>query len=183
MLRPMDIDRRGDVWIYTPRTHKNAHHSQHRSICIGPKAQEVIGEYVDGAKADQCVFRSVESASYNQASYRRAIIRGCERAFVYPPGLKRITVMPTGRKKVERLETRQEWRKRLTPEQLKEVKEFRKAHRWHPNQLRHTAATRIREQFAIDAAQIILGHSKPTTTAIYASNNIKKAAEVMRLVG
>ena len=49
-----------------------------------------------------------------------------------------------------------------------EVKAWRKAHRWHPNQLRHTFATRVRKQHGLEAAQVLLGHSKLDTTALYA---------------
>lgn len=38
---------------------------------------------------------------------------------------------------------------------------------WSPNTLRHAAATRLREEFGIEAAQIALGHARPDTTLIY----------------
>lgn len=40
--------------------------------------------------------------------------------------------------------------------------------RWSPNQLRHTCATAIREQYGIDAVSAVLGHSKVETSQIYA---------------
>ena len=49
--------------------------------------------------------------------------------------------------------------------------------------LRHTAATRIREDYDLDSAQVMLGHSKADTTEIYAGLNLKKAIEVARDVG
>lgn len=49
--------------------------------------------------------------------------------------------------------------------------------------LRHTAATRIREDYDLDAAQVTLGHAKADTTEIYAGLNLKKAIEVARDVG
>jgi integrase len=54
---------------------------------------------------------------------------------------------------------------------------------WHPNQLRHNAATRLREQFGWDVARIILGHSTVTTTAIYAADSLERAAQAMREAG
>ena len=30
---------------------------------------------------------------------------------------------------------------------------------WHPNQLRHNAATRLRREFGLDMARAVLGHS------------------------
>ncbi len=55
--------------------------------------------------------------------------------------------------------------------------------RWSPNQLRHTAATAIREQFGLEYAQVTLGHSKARTTEIYAIANQKKAVEVALRIG
>ena len=54
---------------------------------------------------------------------------------------------------------------------------------WHPNQLRHNAATRLRKEFGLEMAQIILGHSSPTTTLIYAEADDAKALDVMGRVG
>jgi integrase len=51
---------------------------------------------------------------------------------------------------------------------------------WSPNRLRHTRGTEIRERHGIDAAQIILGHSSPDVTKIYAEATLKKAKEIMR---
>lgn len=46
---------------------------------------------------------------------------------------------------------------------------------WPPNWLRHTAATRYREEFDLEAAQAMLGHTKSAMTERYAPHN-KKAA-------
>lgn len=49
--------------------------------------------------------------------------------------------------------------------------------------LRHTAATRIREEFGLDAAQVILGHAHADVTQIYADLNDEKAVQVARDAG
>jgi integrase len=54
---------------------------------------------------------------------------------------------------------------------------------WHPNQLRHNAATRLRREFGLDAARAVLGHSSPAVTEVYAELDEAKAAEVMGRVG
>ena len=54
---------------------------------------------------------------------------------------------------------------------------------WTPHQLRHTRATVIRQEFDIEAAQIILGHSKPDTTLIYAERDLAKARRIMAAIG
>ncbi len=55
--------------------------------------------------------------------------------------------------------------------------------RWSPNQLRHTAATRIRQEFGIEAAQAVLGHRLLETTQVYAESNRLRAREAMERIG
>ena len=55
--------------------------------------------------------------------------------------------------------------------------------RWHPHQLRHNAATALREQFGIEAARVILGHRSAAVTEIYAEVNRDRAIEVMGQFG
>lgn len=54
---------------------------------------------------------------------------------------------------------------------------------WHPNQLRHTAATRIRAAFGLDAAQKILGHERADVSQVYADVAISVAIDVARASG
>ncbi len=67
---------------------------------------------------------------------------------------------------------------------LKELaSEWRRERCWHPNQLRHTAATDIRAEFGIEAAQVLLGHSSANMTEIYAERDLMKAKAAMQEVG
>ena len=52
--------------------------------------------------------------------------------------------------------------------------------RWSPNQLRHSAATEIRRDFGLDAAQVVLGHASASTTEIYAETDKELAAKVAK---
>lgn len=54
---------------------------------------------------------------------------------------------------------------------------------WSPNQLRHTAATRIRKEWGLEAAQIILGHAKADVTQVYAERDEEKALAVAAHAG
>ncbi len=54
---------------------------------------------------------------------------------------------------------------------------------WSPNRLRHTYATIIRKRYGLEAAQILLGHSKADVTQIYAERDLQKAEDVVREVG
>src|SRR5262249_26302632 len=54
---------------------------------------------------------------------------------------------------------------------------------WHPHQLRHNAATRLRKEYGLDVARVILGHSSPVVTEVYAEVDREKAVRVMGEVG
>lgn len=58
-----------------------------------------------------------------------------------------------------------------------------KVPQWSPNQLRHNAATTLRREFGLDAAQVILGHSTADTTQIYADLDRAKAMEIVSRMG
>jgi integrase len=55
--------------------------------------------------------------------------------------------------------------------------------RWSPNQLRHSAATRIRKELGIESAQAVLGHRNLETTQVYAEVNQQRAVEAMERFG
>jgi integrase len=122
-------------------------------------------------------------ARYTVRSYRRAIERGCDDAFPPPAELARRRVPAEGRKKKStRWETPAEWKARLG-DRWAEVVKWREEHRWHPHQLRHTAATRLRREYGIEAARIILGHQSAAITQIYAEADLEKATKIMGEVG
>lgn len=46
IVRPCDLDRSGDVWLYRPASHKMEHHGRERVVPVGPKAQAVLLRYL-----------------------------------------------------------------------------------------------------------------------------------------
>ena len=71
----------------------------------------------------------------------------------------------------------------FTDAQKAELSQWQTKHRWSPNQLRHTAATEIRRDFGLEAAQIILGHSAADVTQVYAERDLAKGIEVAKRIG
>jgi integrase len=55
--------------------------------------------------------------------------------------------------------------------------------KWSPNQLRHTTGTRVRSEFGLESAQVILGHSNARVTEVYAERDAAKALEVSKAIG
>lgn len=94
--------------------------------------------------------------------------RGCEIAFGMPEHLRKPP-------------------KDLTDDQraalLQEAAAWRANHVWSPHQLRHSAATEIRHKHGLEAAQVVLGHSRINVTEIYAEKNRGLAERVVREVG
>jgi integrase len=212
IMRRRDLDTSGQVWIYRPPTHKNAHRGHQRIIPIGPHAQRIL-EPLLTTSLEAFVFSPAAEAAQQQESsrrprksrrrgaerqrgpgdrytvdsYRRAIARACDDAFSLPRALQA---------DLERLEKwkRDAWKLNKRPARLDEmpteiraararIEAFRAPLRWHPHQLRHNAATDLRAQFGIEVARVVLGHRNLSTTEIYAEQNIAKATEAMRLVG
>lgn len=54
---------------------------------------------------------------------------------------------------------------------------------FHPHQIRHTAATLIRQHHGLEAAQIILGHRTLQTTQVYAERNESVGIQIMAKIG
>jgi integrase len=192
--------------------HKTAHHQQDRLVLIGPRAQEVLRPYLGVSPDANCFSpargeaarsaqrrerrktplypshlkrlaarrkrapRRAPGDRYDVAGYRRAIERACDRAFPLP---ERLAPQQSENGK---LESRAAWWARLTPEEQFEVRAWRRAHRWHPNRLRHSAATELRRH-GLDVAKTILGHAKVETTQVYAEKDFQAAVEVVSRIG
>ena len=205
-MRPCDIDRSGEIWLYLPHRHKTAHHGLQRRIYLGPRAQEVMAPFIlrDAKAFCFCPAEAVEEwrqqafekrttplcrgnspgtnrkerpkwtpgQRYTTDTYRLAIVRACDRAF--PP------FEPLARRGDETLA---QWRKRLTRKQKAELAVWRKAHRWHPHQLRHAYATQVRKEFGLEAAQILLGHAKADVTQVYAERDARRATNIAAKIG
>jgi integrase len=55
--------------------------------------------------------------------------------------------------------------------------------RWAPNQLRHAFGTDVRRRFGLEAAQVVLGHSRADVTQVYAERDQGLAERVAAEVG
>jgi integrase len=193
LMRPIDLDTSGQVWLYHPADHKGRHRNQQRTIFLGPAAKELLRPWLNAkARTDAYLFDPRESGSeagraalnprYKEATYRKAVTRACDKAFPPPAHLQRQRVPAKGRKH-QRWETDREYQRRLGEERWEALKQWRRDHRWHPHQLRHNAATYLRKEFGIEAARLILGHQSAGITEIYAEQDREKAKDIIRRIG
>jgi integrase len=123
------------------------------------------------------------SERYTVDSFRRAVADACKKAFPPPAALARQLVQGGRGEKDRRLETMSEWRQRLGEKNWAELQKWERGHRWHPHQLRHSAATRLRKQYGLEAARVVLGQKSGAVAEIYAEMDLSKAEKIMAEVG
>jgi integrase len=182
VMRTCDLDRSGNVWVYTPPDHKMLYRGRGRSIVIGPQAQTVLKPWL---KADPTAF--LFSPAEARAE-RFATMRAKRKSKVQPS--QRDRSKPGGKRRpAERYTTHSYYNavvsgcKQATRANQEKGVQDPEVPPWHPNQLRHNAATRIRREFGLDAARAILGHTSPVVTEVYAEMDHAKAVSVMEKVG
>jgi integrase len=207
-VRRSDLDTGGPNWVYRPARHKTAHRGKARVILVGPKTQALLrgfftpdlGEYLFSPRRAAAEFHAARAKErqtprydshlarnaakrvavpkrapkerYTVTSYGQAVDRACDRAFP-----------PQGKLAPQKGESRKKWWSRLTESERAEVQAWREAHRWHPNQLRHSFATRVRKEHGLEAAQVLLGHARADVTQLYAERNEALAVEVVAQIG
>jgi integrase len=208
IVRRCDIDMTGPVWLDRPASHKNSWWGRQRTIADGPQGQVLLREFFTPNLADDLFSprRAVEELHagrtakrvtprytshmrrnaakrtarpkrppadhYVTSSYGHAVAKACEKAFT--------PHAPLARREGESVK---KWKSRLTAKQRAELAAWRKTHCWHPTQLRHSFATAVRKHHGLEAAQVLLGHSKANTTGIYAQRNEELAAAVAAKIG
>lgn len=165
-LRPIDFDTTGEVWTVTPHKHKTAYKGRERVLFFGPKAQGILRQFFADRPVDAYLFspREAEKERYAKAgSHRRA------------------NQKPNAKK------TDRELGDHYTPASYRRAIERackeNEIPEWTPYRLRHTAATNIRKQFGLEAAQVILGHATAKITEVYAERDNTKARDVIKCVG
>lgn len=211
--RDIDRDERTGLLVARLTEHKTSHLGAERDVYFGPEAEAVLEPFLKERNPNRPLFSPAEAEAERRAkhhakrktpicygnspgtnrvedpertaghaytvdSYRRAIQYACDRAFPPPEHLRPREYSDGPR------ETQTACLARLTDREKRELVAWRRAHRWHPHQLRHSAATRIRQEFGLEAAQLVLGHSSAVITdAVYAERDQSKVAEVIRRVG
>ncbi len=109
---------------------------------------------------------------YTVGAYRTAIRRACELLWPLPAELAR-----------RGCESAEAWKARLGPAGQLAAAAWRREHLLHPHQLRHSFATRIGNRYSEEDAQVLLGHSRLQTTAIYVERDIRRGRKVIEQAG
>lgn len=190
LMRGCDLDTTGKNWTYTPREHKTEHHDMERIIDIGPRAQEILRPLLrpdlqaflfspEEAEAERQARRREERKTPVQPSQVLRAEQAREHGRALPPGesYTRTTYARVIRRACDAAD--EAARAKLEGDDHPE----RIIPRWTPNQLRHTFATRMRQEYGVEVVQAALGHARLTTTQVYAQRNRIKAAEAISKIG
>jgi len=171
-LRLVDIDTSEAVWLYRPRTHKNEHHDHERVIYIGPDAQEVLRGFMD-RPVSACVF------SPKEAEAERLMVRHASRTTPLSCGNR----PGTNRKKKPGRKPGEQYTTASYRRAVQRACDRAGVPKWHPHQLRHNAATRLRKALGIEASKIILGVKSITMAELYAERDQRQAMEIAERMG
>jgi integrase len=183
-VRPGDIDRSADVWIFTPRQHKLSwrEDAEPRRIAIGKEGQKVLMPYLLRSATAHC-FSPHDSEQDRNRERRQS------RASPMTPSQRARKPARKRRRPAGDRYTTASYRRAITRAVATANKAREKAGvaerlpNWSPNQLRHLRAGEVKERFGIEASSAVLGHANIRTTEIYADRKLKIAADVTRQIG
>ena len=171
IMRGCDLDTSGPVWVYSPGRHKGEVHDKRRHIFLGPRAQEVVRPWLSVDPAEY-LFQPREAKEEHLAERRLS-----RKTPLTPSQQARSRKRNPVRAPGDRYDAR------VFNHSVERACARAGVPRWHPHQLRHSAATNLRKEFGIEVARVILGHSSPAVTEMYAEADREKAIAVMARVG
>ncbi len=168
-LKAEMIDRKGPVWRCELKAHKNAHRGLQRFLFFGPKAQKVLTPFLLKRAPGEFLFQPKDA--WGELI---AVKTGQDKG--------RRKDQPPNKKKSDRVVrehyTKDSYNKAISRACVKAC-----VPHWHPNQLRHSVGTEVREKFGIEAAGAVLGHAHLNTTEIYAQTSLALAERIAAEIG
>ncbi len=187
-VRPCDIDTSSPVWLYSPPHPKNTHRGKPRVIAIGPRAQALLASFTPTDPAAYyfspatavAEFHAARSAARVEPLYPSHEYRNASKRVAAPKRPPAARYSPTA---ISRAVARAVERENARRERLAGAGNYDPVAEWHPNQLRHSHATRVRHRFGLEAAQAALGHERADVTQIYAERNTALASSVAAEIG
>jgi len=170
-MRGRDINRELDVWEYHPESHKTEHHGRRRTIFLGPKAQQILWQFLQ-ADPQRFLFSPIEAKSEFHA------MRSAARKTPLTPSQRARKPLANPKRSPGECYTTTSYRRAVAEACKKAGVEA-----WSPGRLRHNAATNLRRVAGIDAARTVLGHAAMQVTEVYAERDEHTAREVISKIG
>lgn len=169
MMRPIDIDRSGLVWLYRPSSHKTSHTGKSKVIPLVGDAREAITDYLQRDPQAFC-FSPAEAMAWRHAV----------------GASKRVTPLNQGNRPGTNVKADPKSKPRDRYDAVSYRQAIARAAKaagvvhWFPYQCRHLTATMVRAALGIEDAQALLGHSTPLMTAHYAQESIEAATRAAK---
>lgn len=170
LMRGCDLDVSGNIWTYSPVSHKTEHYGIERTVYLGPRAREVIKPFLE-IDTSAFLFSPTDAMAERRASQRRQ-----RKTMVQPSQVSRRKAHP--RRRPGDHYCREAYRGAVQRACVKAG-----VPPWTPAQLRHNAATRFRKEYGLKVAQIMLGHQSAEVTQIYAERDRDRAMAVVARIG
>lgn len=161
-LRAIDIDTKGKVWTYTPKEHKTSHFGHERIIYFGPKAQDVLRTFMRNRPIDVPLFSPREGNAERKALQAITARRAGQ---------------PIAARKTKR-QIRDHYDRESYRRAIARACKLAEVPRWHPHQLRHTAATSWRREHGPEAALTLLGDKTTRMIDVYAEKDHQTAMRI-----
>lgn len=181
IMRAVDIDMSGAIWLYRPHDHKTAWRECDQVKAIPPIAQVIIRKYLR-PDLTAYLFSQTDTAAW-RAEQRQA--NGKPRKTKrYPSEERRVQLKSATR--VRRASRHADSMRFDTKSYYRAIgygfKRAAKAgieiDRFAPNQVRHSITTFVSQRLGQQAAQRYAGHSDLNTTNIYTENEISELVNV-----
>ncbi len=175
MMRPCDLTRDGDVWLYRRQSHKNAWREDNsplhkRVVHLGPYCQAVLRPFLD-RPTDAFMFSPRES----RAAYQLA--RAARRKTKRTP-----SEMKHRRKKNPKRGPGDHYTTNTFQQTIRRTCRKQGIPVWKVLQIRHSRATEVRERYGVEGAAASLGDTVEAAQ-IYAEKNRKLAEQIAREIG
>ena len=150
--------------MYRPTVHKNSRRNQKRKVPILGDVRITLGKFLD-RDPDSFCFSPRESMAWFRQQQRQN-----RKTKVQPSQQNR-------RKTIKKREPGLRYKSTAYYRAIQNAAKKAKVDPWYPYQLRHTAATVVRETLGIEAAAALLGHARTDMTEVYAQVKLSKAIE------
>ncbi|QDV42938.1 site-specific tyrosine recombinase XerC [Stieleria neptunia] len=175
VMRPIDIEKRPDgVWVYRPAKHKTAHRGKKKEVPLVGDAKRALKPFLNRPD-EEFFFKPVEASEWHlqqRRENRKTPMNQGDR-----PGYSKSSRSGTRKPR----EYQERYNKDSYRRAIERAAKQAQTDHWHPYQLRHTAASVIREALGIEAAQAMLGHSRAAMTEHYAKQSLDRAIEAAKV--
>ena len=181
IMRPCDIDRSGEGWLYQPTEHKTQYCGHEKVVPLGPKAQQVVEPFLE-RDPESFLFSPKESEQWRREQ-RPVHHKKKRKTPIYPSELRAREKLKEKRSKEKKSRLRDRYdtasyRRSVKYAFTRALRQGVELGHWHPHQLRHARATEIRKMRGVEAAQVTLGHAHVDTTEIYAERDQELAIRI-----